>query len=445
LFQGGFPEPVLHSHEQPQFHNLWMENYLADYVNRDIRALFPRLNIHSFRRFLSLLAQFSGHPLNMSSMARALEVTVPTIRDYLDIIHQTFLWRNLPPYTKNPMKKVQKSNKGWFRDTGVLHYYLRINDIDNLMLHPVAGFSFESFATEEIIRGLQATLATQLEYSYYRTVDRSEVDLVIEGPFGIISWIGELYQGDEDPLWHTGQPRQQNRRPDQQHRTDSGELSVRRAPLDSTAFHPATDYNHQYPPIEASPVSTLIKDTKVTPEEYLEGEELSEYKHEYEDGRIIAMVGASRNHNIIQINLTLAIGNHLLGKTCRVFSSDMKVRHENTFYYPDLSVGCEQENHDQYLEHPLLVVEVFSTSSEKRDRSIKRLTYQAIPSLQEILLFSQDKMQAECYRRLGNDWILERYQGNEILRLDSVDLEVPLEQIYDGVELKYTPGSPDAA
>lgn len=186
LFQGGFPEPVLHSHEQPQFHNLWMENYLADYVNRDIRALFPRLNIHSFRRFLSLLAQFSGHPLNMSSMARALEVTVPTIRDYLDIIHQTFLWRNLPPYTKNPMKKVQKSNKGWFRDTGVLHYYLRINDIDNLMLHPVAGFSFESFATEEIIRGLQATLATQLEYSYYRTVDRSEVDLVIEGPFGII-------------------------------------------------------------------------------------------------------------------------------------------------------------------------------------------------------------------------------------------------------------------
>jgi hypothetical protein len=81
---------------------------------------------------------------------------------------------------------VQKAKKGFFRDQGILHYLLKITDLDRLLLHPVAGFSFESFVIEEIIRGLQATMATQLEFSYYRTIDKSEIDLVIEGNFGII-------------------------------------------------------------------------------------------------------------------------------------------------------------------------------------------------------------------------------------------------------------------
>jgi predicted AAA+ superfamily ATPase len=185
-FKGGFPEPLIEGEANDEFHRLWMENYIANYVGRDIRGLFPRLNIHNFRRFLTLLAQFSGHQLNMSTMARALEIGVSTVRDYLDIIHQTFLWRNLEAFTKNPVKKVQKSKKGFFRDQGLLHYFLKIADPDQLLLHPVAGFSFESFVTEEIIRGFQATTATQMEFTYYRTIDKSEIDLVIEGSFGIV-------------------------------------------------------------------------------------------------------------------------------------------------------------------------------------------------------------------------------------------------------------------
>ena len=115
-FNGGFPEPLIESEKNPNFHLQWMENYIMNYVGRDIRMLFPRLHIHNFRRFLTLLAQFSGHQLNMSDMARSLEVSVSTIRDYLDISHQTFLWRNLEPYTKNSLKKVQKAKKGFFRD-----------------------------------------------------------------------------------------------------------------------------------------------------------------------------------------------------------------------------------------------------------------------------------------------------------------------------------------
>ena len=184
--KGGFPEPLIEGENNPNFYKHWMENYIADYVSRDIRGLFPRLNIHNFRRFLTLLAQFSGHQLNMSNIARSLEVSVSTVKDYLDIIHQTFLWRNLEPYTKNPLKKVQKANKGFFRDQGLLHYYLKIKDVDKLLLHPVAGFSFESFVIEEIIRGLQSTMTTQLNFNYYRTKDKSEVDLIIEGDFGVI-------------------------------------------------------------------------------------------------------------------------------------------------------------------------------------------------------------------------------------------------------------------
>jgi predicted AAA+ superfamily ATPase len=184
--KGGFPEPLIENEVNVLFYQQWMENYIIDYVGRDIRMLFPRLNIYNFKRFLTLLAQFSGHQLNMSDMARALEVSVSTVKDYLDIIHQTFLWRNLPPYTKNPLKKVQKAKKGFFRDQGLLHYFLKIADPDRLQIHPVAGFSFESFVIEEIIRGLQATMVTQLEYAYYRTIDKSEVDLVVEGPFGIV-------------------------------------------------------------------------------------------------------------------------------------------------------------------------------------------------------------------------------------------------------------------
>ncbi len=184
--KGGFPEPLIEGGQTQGYHKQWVENYIADYLGRDVRGLFPRLNLHNFRRFLTLLAQFSGHQLNMSDMARALEVSVSTIKDYLDIIHQTFIWRNLGSFTGNRLKKVQKAKKGFFRDQGLLHYFLRIQGIKQLQLHPVAGFSFESFVGEEIIRGLQSTMATQLEFSYYRTIDKSEVDFVVEGDFGVV-------------------------------------------------------------------------------------------------------------------------------------------------------------------------------------------------------------------------------------------------------------------
>jgi predicted AAA+ superfamily ATPase len=84
------------------------------------------------------------------------------------------------------LKKIQKASKGFFRDQGILHHLLKINDLDSLMIHPTAGTSFEAFIIEEIIRGIQCTLEPGIDFHYYRTRDRSEIDLIIEAPFGLV-------------------------------------------------------------------------------------------------------------------------------------------------------------------------------------------------------------------------------------------------------------------
>ena len=183
---GGYPEPRIKAEEVPAFRGLWMDQYFTDYIQRDIQRLFPRINVHNFRLFIQALSYYSGDILNYSKIARALDVSSVTIKEYLEIFHNTFIWRNLRSFEKNSLKKVQKMPKGFFRDSGIHHHLLKIDNVDNLLVHPSAGASFESFVVEEIIRGFQSTLATGVDFYYYRTRDHSEIDLVIEGSFGLI-------------------------------------------------------------------------------------------------------------------------------------------------------------------------------------------------------------------------------------------------------------------
>jgi predicted AAA+ superfamily ATPase len=184
--KGGYPEPRIKSETSPEFYGLWMDEYFNDYIRRDIQRLFPKINTHKFRLLIQALAHYSGTIINHSTLAQALSVSSVTIKEYLEILHGTFIWRNLRSYEKNTLKKVQKMPKGFFRDQGILHHQLKINTIDNLLLHPVAGPSFESHIIEEIIRGLQCTLQSGVDYNYYRTRDKSEIDLIINAPFGVI-------------------------------------------------------------------------------------------------------------------------------------------------------------------------------------------------------------------------------------------------------------------
>ena len=182
--KGGYPEPLLS--QQDGFYHRWMESYQDTYINRDLAVLFPRLNKVAYRRFLSMLGKLSGSILNKRDLARAIEVSEPTITQYLDIAHGTYLWRKIPSFHNSAVKSIIKMPKGHIRDTGLLHAFLKIQDMDSLLVDPIVGHSFEAFVIEEIIKGLQATLATNWDPFFYRTKSGAEIDLIIEGPFGLL-------------------------------------------------------------------------------------------------------------------------------------------------------------------------------------------------------------------------------------------------------------------
>ena len=184
FLKGGYPEPVLQKDER--FHELWMENYLETYVQRDIRALFPRLDLIKYRRFISMLSSLSGTIINRSQVGRSLDVSEKSIRDYLEIAEGSYIWRNTPSYETSLSKSIVKMPKGNFRDSGLANFIQGIKNRNHLLNHPNVGALFEAFITEEIIKGIQATDVTNWAYYYFRTRNGAEIDLILEGPFGVL-------------------------------------------------------------------------------------------------------------------------------------------------------------------------------------------------------------------------------------------------------------------
>jgi len=182
-FRGGYPEPWMKNN--PRFTKLWMQNYVQTYLNRDIQQLFPGLNRQKFTLFLQMLSSLSGTIINYSNIARALGVSQPTAREYILIAHGTFIWRHIPPYDKNASKRIVKHPNGYLRDTGLLHFLLHLQGVNDLLAHPGMGQSWEAMVIEEILRGLNA-MGVSFEYYHYRTSGGAEVDLVLEGEFGLL-------------------------------------------------------------------------------------------------------------------------------------------------------------------------------------------------------------------------------------------------------------------
>ena len=184
FLKGGYPQPVINY--DPQFFDNWMENYFQTYVNRDIRKLFPKLDSLKYRRFISMLSELSGTIINKAQIGRSLDISEVTVRDYLEIADKTFFWRMIPSYERTRIKSVTKMPKGNMRDTGLLHYLSNIDTREKLLRSPNFGQNFESFVIEELIKGIQATNAHQWNYYYYRTKNGIEVDLILEGRFGLL-------------------------------------------------------------------------------------------------------------------------------------------------------------------------------------------------------------------------------------------------------------------
>lgn len=184
FLRGGYPEPTLAKDDFA--YNSWMENYYRTYINRDIRRLFPRLDAVRYRRFVAMLSSLSGTIINRAQLGRSVDVSEVTIRDYLEIADKTFFWRTIPSFATSQSKSTVKMPKGLVRDSGINHYLAGIDTRKKLLRTAQVGQNFESFIIEEIIKGIQATKVTRWDYFYFRTRNGAEIDLVLEGSFGVL-------------------------------------------------------------------------------------------------------------------------------------------------------------------------------------------------------------------------------------------------------------------
>ncbi len=185
----------------------------------------------------------------------------------------------------------------------------------------------------------------------------------------------------------------------------------------------------------------------LSPDEYLAWERRQETKHEYVDGVIVAMSGASLAHNTIVGNVVRVLGNALLDKPCRALPSDMRVRIPATrrYRYPDASVVCGpveyEDDHLDILLNPGAIVEVLSPSTEITDRRVKLRDYRSIPSLRDYLLIAQDEVWVEHYVRHENGlWALRDAGAGERITLASCGVDLRVDEVY----LKVFPEGPPA-
>ncbi|MEM7588002.1 MAG: Uma2 family endonuclease [Acidobacteriota bacterium] len=177
---------------------------------------------------------------------------------------------------------------------------------------------------------------------------------------------------------------------------------------------------------------------KWTAEEYLAFERQQPLRHEYQDGEILAMGGASRIHNRISWNITVALDPQLSRLGCEGFASDMRVRLASSerYTYPDIVVVCgEPEFEDAELDtllNPTLILEILSPSTEDHDRGRKLFDYRSIPSVQSILLVAQDRVHVEQLACQGDgSWVLTEADSlDAVVPLHGIDAQLPLTDVY---------------
>jgi Uma2 family endonuclease len=197
-------------------------------------------------------------------------------------------------------------------------------------------------------------------------------------------------------------------------------------------------------------MSLPVQHRRYTVEEYLELERQSEQKHEFRDGEIVAMAGASPAHVLIAANFLGEIREALKGKPCRAYGSDLKVASvsRGQITYPDGSIICgPSEFHPaagvlrDVVTNPRVLIEVLSPSTEQYDRTMKFDLYREIASFEEYVLVAQQFPRVETYRRYPDgSWRFEPFVGIEAsARLATVEVSVPLREIYAAVEFPPPP------
>ncbi len=171
-----------------------------------------------------------------------------------------------------------------------------------------------------------------------------------------------------------------------------------------------------------------------TVDDYLKWELSSAVKHELIDGYVYAMAGASANHERISVNVLAEFRNHLKNSPCEPFGSDMKLKVNANFFYPDVMVDCTFDNSTPYFtQTPIIIVEVLSKSTRKTDTTLKFISYINIPSLKEYVLIEQDIVDIQVFRR-SEGWLPKHYFLGDDITFEAIGLTLPVADIYQRVQ-----------
>jgi len=179
--RGGFPRAYLAEEDELAFE--WLSNFIRTYLERDIPQLGFNYAASTMQRFCKMLAHVHGQILNKSRLGESLGVSHTTLGSYVDLLDHTFMIRLLEPFEANVKKRLVKSPKIYFRDTGILHSLLSINSFEDLFSNPILGVSWEGYAIENIISEMPGW-----DPMFYRTSTGSEIDLIMKKGDRIIAF-----------------------------------------------------------------------------------------------------------------------------------------------------------------------------------------------------------------------------------------------------------------
>ena len=176
--RGGFPGSLLSTSDR--ISRRWLEDFIQTFIQRDLSRLGFAVPFTTMRRLIEMLAHLNGNLLNLSTLGKSLGVSHNTVARYLELLEGSFLIRRLPPYHANLGKQLVKSPKLFFRDTGLLHHLLGIENYDRLRGNPAVGNSWEAYVLEQIIREAPEFS----KFNFYRTRSGAEIDLLMTRPNG---------------------------------------------------------------------------------------------------------------------------------------------------------------------------------------------------------------------------------------------------------------------
>lgn len=183
---------------------------------------------------------------------------------------------------------------------------------------------------------------------------------------------------------------------------------------------------------------SAIPKTYISPSQYLDIEGQSTIRHEYINGEVYAMAGATPEHIQITLNIPLALAGQLYAKGCDIYITELRVRLVPTraYFYPDVVIVCGgKEMEAQTLINPTVIIEILSESTANYDRGVKWAHYQKSPTLQEYLLVSQTHPYVEQYvRQTDGTWQYISYEGLEaVIRLPTLTLDLPMQTLYQRI------------